>query len=103
MAFEPTPLCILWGDNLTTGSGFRVVLSYPESGETFAYDVPASATALVVPVQDAPPTEDCGGARHVFTVELRALPDLRILDGTAVTYDCPYAPRRQEPPIPSAR
>lgn len=89
MTVESDPFCIVWSPALLAPGGFRVILAYPESGEGFVYDVPPSATALRVPIEDAPPTENCGGQRHVFTVELRSLPDLGPLDATSVTYDCP--------------
>ena len=89
MKVESNPLCVLWSESLQAPGGFRLVLRYLETGESFAYDVPALATALKVPPEDAPPLEACGEQRHVFSVELFSLPSLAPLDATSVTFDCP--------------
>lgn len=89
MKVESEPFCVLWSESLQAPDGFRVVLRYLETGESFAYDVPRSATALKIPGEDAPPLEECGGQRHVFSVELFSLPSLDPLDATSVTLDCP--------------
>lgn len=69
--------CAVWVDNFDDESGFLVNLTYPNSGEAFAYRVEANITQLVFPEKDIPSTisqEECR-KRQVFEIRVSALFD----------------------------
>lgn len=46
--------CVYWVDEHANESGFRIELSYPNTGETFLYDVPANTVAFALPSEASP-------------------------------------------------
>jgi len=67
--------CVMWADKAANESGFRIKLSYPNSGETFTYLAPPNTVEFVPPAGDTLGlgSPSAGLGRKDWTLEVVAI------------------------------
>ena len=69
--------CVVWVDNFQNETGFRIDLSYSDSGEIFVYEVGPDVTQVLVHEEHGPTDSqgNCIRTRQVFEANVIALLD----------------------------